>query len=40
LERLHELKTDATQLRLYEEGCFSTVTVGELAAKAIARMQA
>lgn len=39
LERLHELKTDATQLQLYEEGCFSTVTVGELAEQAIARMR-
>ena len=39
LERLYELKTDATQLRLYEDGAFSSVTVGELAAQTIAWMQ-
>ncbi len=39
-ERLHELKTDETPLRLYEAGTIKTVTVGELAAQAIAQLQA
>ena len=38
-ERLHELKTDETRLRLYEAGFIRIVTVGELAVQAIAQMQ-
>jgi hypothetical protein len=38
-ERLQELRTDETSIRLYEAGTIRTVTVGALAAHAITQMQ-
>lgn len=39
-ERLHDLTADNATLRLYEDGRISTVTVAELAAQALERLQA
>ncbi|WP_417911042.1 DVU0298 family protein [Candidatus Electronema sp. PJ] len=39
LEKLRQLTADQATLRVYDQGCLNTVTVGELASQAVANLQ-